>query len=589
MVRAVKSVLFFDYDSMHRVLLRHGPAIADFIGSRAGTWVEAIESGELLTPPPEEGRRRFVVKRCYADPRLLGKNRGWISANGLQIVDCSVPPGLERSAAAVHVSLDALDPGDAAVDEIVIMMAEMDLSPLISRLRGLSRRVVIFAAEGTPDSYTALADAVVTEARLVSALSRSNQADAGRNGIPRPPRLTASPVPSAPAPQAIESPPPAAANPEPPRMPPQRAATPSRAAPPPRRAALPARRSAIDRDELAALVRRIHQSTNVPLFSPKAFGDLFRLLVEDVRTNGYRFQATADNVAAAMNALGRNVTKRQVGFVIKGLALRGHVFNENDRPEDLADAFYAQVLFLAESSNLNLTEGEKNLVQAWVVGLRREEPATPTPAPAAPRAASAAGRMPPASRRKEAEPLVTPPPPPRPASRTVEPPRPQRMPDPPPTLAAGRVRAATRAAEEREALRRAAEEREAARRAEEEIEAARLADEEALREATRAATARPTPRSVLAQRTAQNGVAMPERRTSTAGPVEARPEADLEDSILSAIADAVDVLVEDEVGPRAAARSGGDAPAVRPPPPPSDDDEIGDEIQRILSTFSRNR
>lgn len=571
MVRAVKSVLFFDYDSMHRVLLRHSPAIADYIGSRAGTWVEAIESGELISPPPEEGRRRFVVKRCYADPRLLGKNRGWISANGLQIIDCSLPAGLERSAAIVHLVLDALDPGDAAIDEIVIMMAEVDLSPLVGRLKSLGRRVVIFAAEGAADSYVALADAVVSEARLVTTLARQTQADAGRNGIPRPPRMTASPAAAPPVAATDPVAAPVVPKLEPAQVPPTAQ---------PRRAALPARRSAIDRDELAALVRRIHQATNVPLFSPKAFGDLFRLLVEDVRANGYRFQSTADNVAAAMNALGRNVTKRQVGFVIKGLALRGHVFNENDRPEDLADAFYAQVLFLAESSNLDLTEGEKSLVQAWVVGLRREEPPSPQRVPAT-------GRGPTAPRRKEAEPSVRPPP--RPAPRTVEPPRPQRMPDPPPSLAAGRARAATRAAEEREAARRAAEEREAARRAEEEIEASRLAEErlESQRAAARSG-ARPTPRTVLAQRTAQNGGAIPERRAASTLPAEPRPESDLEDSILSAIADAVDVLVEDEGGPRGAMGSG-EVPAVRAPAPPTDDDEIGDEIQRILSTFSRNR
>src|SRR5690606_1011137 len=103
----------------------------------------------------------------------------------------------------------------------------------------------------------------------------------------------------------------------------------------------------------------IHQATSVPLFSPRAFADLFRLLVEEVRANGYKFQSTAENVASGMNALGRNVTKRQVGFIIKGLALRGHVFSGDDRPEKLAESFYEQVLFLSENAKVVLTDAEK--------------------------------------------------------------------------------------------------------------------------------------------------------------------------------------------------------------------------------------
>jgi hypothetical protein len=78
----------------------------------------------------------------------------------------------------------------------------------------------------------------------------------------------------------------------------------------------------------------------------------------------------------------------------------------------------------------------------------------------------------------------------------------------------------------------------------------------------------------------------------------------LENSILSAIADAVDVLAEDRPNQRARSappgrRSGGpEAPLARNVKPPpldrskEDDaqtDEIGDEIQRILASYSANR
>ncbi|MCW5713533.1 MAG: hypothetical protein KIT43_03315 [Bauldia sp.] len=117
--------------------------------------------------------------------------------------------------------------------------------------------------------------------------------------------------------------------------------------------------------------------------------------------------------------------------------------------------------------------------------------------------------------------------------------------------------------------------------------------------------ARPTARTNFAQRTTQNsaGASLPERRPRVERPPEPRREADFEDSILSAIADAVDVLADDNA-PEAAepvmfeppapqarpgARAARTAPPVEPPPAPGETDEIGDEIQRILASYSQNR
>ena len=123
--------------------------------------------------------------------------------------------------------------------------------------------------------------------------------------------------------------------------------------------------------------------------------------------------------------------------------------------------------------------------------------------------------------------------------------------------------------------------------------------------------ARPTARTNFAQRTTQNsaGASLPERRPRIERPPEPRREADFEDSILSAIADAVDVLADDTEPeaaetvmfeppapqPRPAARTAParTAPPVAPPvdplPAPGEADEIGDEIQRILASYSQNR
>ncbi|MCW5696213.1 MAG: NYN domain-containing protein, partial [Bauldia sp.] len=471
MAQSIKSVLLFDYDSLYRSLNECGPGVGDYLGSRAGAWLEAIESGDIIGPNPEGLRRRYQFKRCYADPKLLGKNRGWLTANGVQVIDCSPPPGQPRGSNDVHLALDALDALENQPDELILLSADTDLTPILFRLRAQAKQLVIYSNDGMTATYRSFADAVVEEAALVRLLTRSAETPAEARGeIPRPPRIR--PSGGAAAEPLIRKPQlPALRTPPPPRI-----------------------STRVDREALAALVRRIHQATSVPLFSPKAFADLFRVLVEEVAMNGYKFQSTADSVAHRLNALGRNVTKRQVGFVIKGLQLRGHMFTANDDPQVLAEAFYQQILYLADNAKVTLSDEEKGLVGAWVIGQRQEAEAPveaeipPPPPPVTPRRPEAARATP---RRDAERPIITPPPPrtqmPRPAATRGEP-----------------LRAASRPIRMGE---------DAERVPTRPLSSVRPAP---VREA--AATARPA-----------------------AAPVK---DSDLEDSILAAIADAVDVLVK---------------------------------------------
>ncbi len=182
MVQTIKSLLFFDYDSIYRSLNSRVPTSGDQLGSRAGAWLEALESGELITPRADGLRRRLQVKRCYADPRLLGKNRGWLTANGVQIVDCASLNGSLRSPSDVHMVLDAVDALDrvADFDEFILLTAEIDLTPLLFRLRAHNRRIVTFVGDTTAPSYRAFADATVTETLLLGLLARPAEAATAR-------------------------------------------------------------------------------------------------------------------------------------------------------------------------------------------------------------------------------------------------------------------------------------------------------------------------------------------------------------------------------------------------------------------------
>lgn len=617
MVQTIKSVLYFDFDSIYRSLNRQRPGSGEQLGARAGAWLEAMETGELIVPRSEETRRRLIAKRCYADPKVLGKNRGWLAANGVQIIDCPQLTGLSRTPADIHMVLDAGDALERAADveEFILLSAEADLTPLTFRLRAHNKRVIVYAAEGIASSYKTLADATLPESMLLGVLGRS-ASEPGTTRvdptIPRPPVIQ--------APRAAQPPPP---------PPVQPAAQPQPAAPRASGSArVPARtQAAIDREALASLVRRIHQATNVPLFSPKAFAELFQVLAREVAENGYRFQSTAENVAERMVALGRNVTKRQVGFVVKGLALRGHVFNADDHPEDLARTFYDQVLYLADSSNMALTEAERGMVLAWVAGLQSRPIDEPLPVEPEVEPATAATRRVAEREVPQPRPVLrdepVKPPLRRPSAERVIVPPPPKMPGPPPDVDTERApRPASRpaAAAKPNPLRAAAR------------PLRPLAEGEAAR------TPLASVRSAAAERARSGAAAKPPVKKA-----EEAPKSEMEDTILAAIAEAVDVLVEDRATdkPRVEARSEPRAEAraeprpeprvearpepraeprhearaeprperspprqaerappraAEPPPPPPkpepatmDSDDIGDEIQRILASYSKNR
>lgn len=644
MTAAVKTVLFVDYDSLYLSLRARDPGIARRFASRPGTWIEAIESGLLATPSGENPvRRRILMRRCYADPKLIGKARAAFQGQGFQIVDCPPLPGRERNSAEIHMVLDTIDAlgHQTGFEEFILLSADSDLTPVIFRLRSYNRQTTIYSTLLTPASYRAVADNAIDEAALTAILATTADSE---------------------SPEAEEVEDEAVGRP------------------------------AGERDDLATLARRIHQATNVPLFPPKVYAELFRALAHEIAENGYHFQATAENVAARLIAAGRNASRRQVAFVVKGLALKGHVFSVTDTPERLAEVFKEQVLYLARNAGLEIDDAVEMQVKIWVGGRSgpADIPALPPPQPTIAVAPSVKAAPQPAAPQPAAPPPSTarmtpiPSPPPMPASsepaakprpiivRASEPPMPQPIrpitvrpaepaaqPEPQP-IAPGpapvrpaperRVAAPPPAAQPQPQPQPTVQQqpepvvppappaidapqpvirpappapRPAASRPAVEVEEpvrprtpispprARTVRAGTTPEATPPAPPPPAP-PVPARSASVGPVRPPARRPAPAAAAEApKPAADgekdkdpIESSILAAIAEAVDVLVvEDGAEPQvaeaadttiAAESIAESTPAKRSAPkqqqaPVEDDGDIGDEIQRILAAYSQNR
>lgn len=540
MAEILKSALFVDYDSIHRSLAAAGRD-GDALAQRTSAWVVATESGRLVTVKGGgQSRRRFALRRCYADPARLGKNRLAFVAAGFELIDCPAPADGGKNAAGMNVALDVIEAlaHPTAYEEFVLLSADTDLTPIIHRLHSLERAAVVYSGPGTAPSNVELADGAIEEAKLVSLLFADE---------------AAAPRPTASAAQRPPSRPPAAA---------PAAKQAANVGPPERNAAPPA---GGERAEIEALARRIHSGTNIPLLSPRTFAELFRLLAEEITERGYHFQETAERVSSKLTSAGRNVTRRQVVFVVKGLALKGHVFSTTDTAERLAEVFREQALYLVGNAGLELTDRERTLLPAWITGRvggapSEGEVATPAASGGQPPAvaeARAAKKKPGKLVESKAAPPAAMPPKPVPAHKasiaaktaeTARPaPTPPRQPPPAPPKAQPRP----------------------------------------------AAAPKPAP-------------AQPKAPPKPAAP---RPAAEpasseaLESSILAAIAQAVDVLIEDShAAPTESApqeppsKEKPPAPPVaaepKPDPAPSEggeSDDIGDEIQRIIASYSRAR
>ncbi len=515
MAEAVNSILLVDCDSLRRSLLAAGyEHAASQLSTRVGEWMAALETGELIGPV--DTPRRLELKRCYAGA-ASAKHSGAFTDNGFEIVEL----GTDGSA-DLRLAVDAMDALTVAdpESEFIILSATADLMPLVSRLRSGDHHVAIYADDHTTAASREAASAVLTAEEFASFLSDQPalSLDEEEDAEVAMPESAAAPV------------------------------------------------GPVDKSLIEGFAREIHSATNIPLFSPRTFAELFRSLAEEVATRGYHFQETAKNVADNLTAAGRPVNSRQVTFVVKGLALKGHVFSNGDAPERLAEVFREQARYLIGNAGIEMDAEREALLDAWIGAARATAPAQ---APAEPIKPAPVTRPTSGKTEKPAAQKAPPPKPPTRPKSTALPPKPGGVPAKvevkPPSAAELRASIAARitAAAHRRPLR-------------------------------------PPPK--------------PAPPPAVEPPPPPKVENPLETSILAAIAEAVDVLVDDRGGeevaeavppdtapqrPRRAARPNEDqgrkeAPRKAVPEPPAEDDrdgggDIGDEIQRIVASYSRNR
>lgn len=168
----LRSALFVDFDNIYLSLeARHRPAAERFALS-PDLWLSWLEQ-EL--PEPERRKlggassRRFLVRRCYANPLSFGRFRASFVRSGFEVID--TPPLTQhgKTSADVHMVIDILDTLalPTRLDEFLICSGDADFTPVLIRLRKHDRRTTVLAVGPAASAFMAASDVQIPEALLL--------------------------------------------------------------------------------------------------------------------------------------------------------------------------------------------------------------------------------------------------------------------------------------------------------------------------------------------------------------------------------------------------------------------------------------
>ena len=140
----------------------------------------------------------------------------------------------------------------------------------------------------------------------------------------------------------------------------------------PARHAAPADRGAGDGlaeagEEMASLIRRIHQLTDAPKLTPRQYRVLFRVMAKELARAPYSLMSTGKAVRDQCVERGEPIARQSITNVLRGLGYAGYRFGEGEhRAEDLADAYRGNVLNLLRQAQVTLSDDELRMLHEWL-------------------------------------------------------------------------------------------------------------------------------------------------------------------------------------------------------------------------------
>ncbi len=127
-------------------------------------------------------------------------------------------------------------------------------------------------------------------------------------------------------------------------------------------------------EETFAVVREVCTLTGAPMLAPRELKLVMATLAKVLQTGRFELASTAQMVCRqCLESEGLRVRQRDVGFLVRGMQLNGHVFGQGrDDEATLASRLVDQVLFLCEREQKVPDQNEIAHIRNWVVGAAEE-------------------------------------------------------------------------------------------------------------------------------------------------------------------------------------------------------------------------
>jgi hypothetical protein len=120
---------------------------------------------------------------------------------------------------------------------------------------------------------------------------------------------------------------------------------------------------------LLVLIRQVHDTTGVPLLSPRDFRALFEAVAADVAAQPFQLNDTGKRVRDLLREAGHDISRESVNWVLRGLLLCGHEFGqgEDDVPT-LSYRLVGNLINLCRREQVVMDESAPAQLQRWITG-----------------------------------------------------------------------------------------------------------------------------------------------------------------------------------------------------------------------------
>jgi hypothetical protein len=401
----VRSALFVDFDNVFSNLGGPAAPAARTFAEEPQRWLMWMENemGHVVSGADERTERRVLLRNCYLNPERFGRFRSAFTRNAFRVVDCPSMTNQGKNSADIYMVLDIVDALNHSTrfDEFILLSADADFTPVMTRLRAHDRRTVLLASGPSASALRNACDFAIpveifkeealggdpgTERQLTVADQPPGPVDPAilvaqmREALSEVVEAASLPIPLATAAQRVLDAAPEALNsgwggystfrkfvescageqlqisgPQPGYL-----------LDPTRHQSLEGVLDARDLPErfrgLAVRLNRV----SVPALTPDAYRQVFAQVSLVARQNPPVGESdTERQVMEAVTAQRIAVTATAVRFVLKGLHL-AKVDRREGNPLELADAFARNLVDHCERRGMSLSDPDRELLLEWV-------------------------------------------------------------------------------------------------------------------------------------------------------------------------------------------------------------------------------